>query len=328
MNEVAFVERREPGWKRLGTLCDLAEASPRLMESEQFHELVRLYRRASTDLAIARTRGANPHLIEYLNDLVGRAYALLYREPRPPFGRVIGNAVALAARTVRECRYFVLASILLFVAGASFSFFVQDQVPQTQEIFVPESFRDSFDAWKEGTMDARTAGEGAMATGFYASNNPRVAVISGAIAASTFGLGTAYLLFNNGILLGSLLHYVQPEGRIGHVLIWISPHGVPELTGIFVAGASGLVMGAALINPSRYRRGQALKRAGRKAIVLLATAAVLMFIAAPIEGYFSFDPRIPDAVKVTFSLITFGLWLAFWTYYGRSDEEAPERDKG
>src|SRR5205085_2799767 len=59
MNEVLFVQQREPDWKRLWTLTDKADASPVNLSAQEIDEFVRLYRRVSKDLAIVRTRSNN-----------------------------------------------------------------------------------------------------------------------------------------------------------------------------------------------------------------------------------------------------------------------------
>ncbi|MEA2553044.1 MAG: hypothetical protein QOJ65_1220 [Fimbriimonadaceae bacterium] len=318
MNETAFVDRRQADWARLGELCDRAERSLKGLTGDEFSELVKLYRRSSTDLATVRTRSKNLQLADFLNDLVGRAYATLYREPRGSILGSIAHGIRLSANTVRKCRWFVAISATLFFGSALFSYMMMSLVPATKNHFVPPMMKDAFEGWKK-PFEERTAGESAMMTGFYLSNNPRAAVMAGAISAATFGLGTAYVLYQNGALLGSLAKELEPVGRTGHLFIWISPHGVPELSGIIMSGAAGFVLAWALIHPGRRRRGHALRDAGRDAIILLTTGVVLMFIAAPIEGYFSFNPRVPDGVKIAFAVVSLAAWLAFWAGFGKED---------
>ena len=64
------------------------------------------------------------------------------------------------------------------------------------------------------------------------------------------------------------------------------------------------MLGAAVINPGRRRRSDALKAVGRDAIVMLSTSVILMFIAAPIEAFFSFQPAVPQWVKVVVAVIS------------------------
>lgn len=317
MNEVAFVEKREPDWKRLTFLCDRADVTIKSLKPEELHEFVRLYRRVSADLALARTKSTNLQLIDFLNDLAGRAYALLYRAPRKSFGKAIGDAIALSAQTVRKRKGFIFASAILFFGAALLTFSLMKTVPDTRSFFVSDEIKPLFEDWKQGSFDARNGSESLGMTGYYATNNPMVSIITGAIAASTFGIFTAERLFENGAILGALSYEMDSVGKLGFLWASIMPHGVPELSGIVVAGAAGFVMGWALINPGRRKRGEALKEAGKDAIVLLCTAVVLMFIAAPIEGFFSFNPAVPSFVKVAVIAVEIAFWSFFWTGFGR-----------
>ena len=82
MNEVAFVNERSPDWRRLNQLCDRADVTLRRLTRNELNEFVLLYRRVSTDLAKARTVSGNRELLEFLNQLVGRSYTILYRPVR------------------------------------------------------------------------------------------------------------------------------------------------------------------------------------------------------------------------------------------------------
>lgn len=323
MNEQAFKNRRESDWQRLSTLCAKADRGFGELTHAEFREMVRLHRRVSSDLALARTRSRNLQLIEYLNSLTGRSYSMLYRAPAKPLLATIVEAIALSAQTVRRNRGFVLVSAALFLGSAFYSFFVIQKIPETQEHFVPASLQPVFDSWRDGRLPRQSASESVAATAMYATNNPFVAVLTGAIAAGSFGVMTAVLLFQNGAMLGALLSYVRPTGRMDFVLSSVFPHGVPELSGIIIAGAAGFRMGWALIAPGRHRRGKALGIAGRDAVTLLATSVVLMFIAAPIEGFFSFNPAVPGWLKTIVGSVTLAGWLVFWSTFARDESEPP-----
>ena len=320
MNEVAFVKKRESDWQRLTHLCDAADVSVSKLKPDEFHEFIRLYRRVSADLANARTRSNNIQLINFLNDVVARAYGILYRSPRRSLGRSLADALDICANTVRRCRWFVLTSFLIFAFSALFAFFLLDSKPETKAAFIPPGFQGAFDGWKTGSFEERDATESTAMTGFYMSHNPLQAVMGGAVAASTFGFGTVFVLYQNGALLGTLAHELKPLGLIGHLLVSITPHGVTEISGMVISGAAGLVMGYALINPGRRRRGEALKAAGKDALVLLITATLMMFMAAPIEGFFSFNPRVPVPAKILFTVVSAVAWSMFWLFYARQDD--------
>lgn len=322
MNEVLFVEKREPDWKRLNLLTAKADSSPANLTQAELEEFVRLYKRVSADLARVRTRSANVELIEFLNDLCAKAYGVIYRAPKPDLWKAVGNGIRSSAQTVRRRWAAVLASTALFFLSGVFAYLCLKFAPQTRDHFIPPEWGDAFRGWREGDMPDRGLGDSLAATGFYMGNNPRAAIATGAIAAGTFGIGSAYLVFFNGGLIGSLVHEVEPAGRVGYLFARILPHGVTELTGLFLAGAAGFVMGGALIRPGRRSRGDALKAASKDALTLLITSIVLMFIAAPIEGFFSFNPAVPTVLKIIFATGTAVAWGFFWTGYGRDEPPA------
>jgi uncharacterized membrane protein SpoIIM required for sporulation len=319
MNEQKFVESREKDWLRLNQLCDIASPGVRNLSSEQVREFVQLYRRASTDLAAARTESANDNLVGFLNELVGRAYSTLYLAPRAPMGHAILGAILMVAQTVRRRKVFVLTSAFLFFGSAVFAFGVLDLFPQTRANLLPESQKALFDSWKKGEFPERSPSISASMTGFYAQNNPRIAVIAGAVGAGTFGLMSVYMLFQNGAILGTLGHEVASVDKLGFLLVSIAPHGVTELSGIILAGSAGLVLGWALVSPGRRSRGRALQEAGPDAIVLLAGSVILMFMAAPIEGFFSFSPNVPSLAKIAVATGSAVAWASFWTFAGREE---------
>jgi len=194
-------------------------------------------------------------------------------------------------------------------------------VPDTRDYFVPPQAKTLFESWKEGEFEERGGSESLGMTGFYAINNPLVSILTGSIAASTFGIFTAERMYENGALLGALSYEMNTVGKLGFLWASVLPHGVPELSGIVMAGAAGFVMGWALINPGRRKRGEALRDAGRDAVVLLGTGVILMFIAAPIEGFFSFNPSVPTFVKVVVIVIELVFWGLFWSGFGKSEAE-------
>jgi uncharacterized membrane protein SpoIIM required for sporulation len=320
MNEVAFVEQREPDWRRLSYLSEKADVSPRNLSPQEFQEFVRLYRRSASDLAAVRTKSNNLQLIDFLNDLVGRAYSTLYRSKRKPFLASIGDAIALSAQTVRRLRWFVLASALTFLGGTAFAYIGVANNPDLYEHFEPAGMKDSIDQWVSGKENETNVSRSTLMTGFYSANNIRVAIIESSISAASFGVGSFYMLWTNGAMTGSLAHRTAKVGRLGHLLTWISPHGASEISGFVIAGAAGYCMGWALILPGRRKRSAALGQAGKDAIVLLCTGIVMIAAAAPVEGYFSYNNHIPDWAKLVFAASAFGAWNLFFIGFGREKE--------
>lgn len=317
MNETEFFERRESAWQQLAQACDRAESSPQHLNNHDLEQFVRLYREVSGDLARVQAEGTNQDLEGFLNQLVGRAYGILYRRRRQRVGPTVLRAIATAAQTVRRRAGFIAVAVAFFLAGTTFGAAVLGLRPDLRVYLVPPGMEPVFESWRTGQHDPKTGSDSLGMMGFYASNNPRVAITAASVAAGTFGVGTAYILWSNGVLLGSLGQDVARVGHLDHLLVSIGPHGASELTGIMISGASGLLLGAALVFPGRRTRGQALRENGRDALTLMVLAAVMMFIAAPFEAFFSFNPEVPDGAKAVVTVLVFGAWIAFFTSYGR-----------
>lgn len=312
---------RKADWARLGALSDKAGQSLRRLSGDELAEFLTLYRRASGDLARARTRDASPHVTDGLNAVVARAYSLLHRPVRPSAGRAVGNGLAISTSAVRRRWRAVAFSGTLLLGSVVGTYFLTGAVPGVRAFLVPPGMESSFESWVSGSFEARTGAENLSMAGFYASNNPFQAVLTGALGAGTFGLLSLFLIVKNGALIGILAHAVAERGRLDYLLSSLAPHGVPELGGLVISGAAGLVLGGAALVPGRESRGESLRRAGPDAIALLATGVLLMFVAAPIEAFFSFSPFVPGFLKTTVAILSLAAWATFFTRYRASSEE-------
>jgi uncharacterized membrane protein SpoIIM required for sporulation len=272
-------------------------------------------------LALSRTINTNPDLTRFLNGIVGRAYGILYQSPRKSLRATVTQVLTLVAQTGRRRKWFILGSGFGFFIFAFLAYFLMSTVPATRAVFNPPGAgQANVNAWKNG-LPNRSATESASMVGFYASNNPMAAISTVALSSVTFGAGGIFELYGNGIGLGTLAYEMQTVGKLGTLIVWLLPHGVTEMSGLFVASGAGFCLAWALINPGRQKRGDALAIAGKDAVVLLCTSVVMMFIAAPFEGYFSFNSNIPNAVKLLVAGVVAMAWATFWTGYGRPDPE-------
>jgi hypothetical protein len=88
MSSNRFINERKGAWQRLEDLLTLLDRmSLRRLHREEVRELGRIYRRTSSDLAIARAESRDPRLVNYLNSLVIRAHGRIYRAGRWKGGR-------------------------------------------------------------------------------------------------------------------------------------------------------------------------------------------------------------------------------------------------
>lgn len=322
MNEEALVARKTDDWRRLNALCDRAELGMGKLSGPEIVEFVRLYRKASADYAYFMTHTTNDELVEHLSRLVGRAYGQLYRRTSKPLSQAVTDAMVGAARTVREAALFTWIAFALFLLGGVFGWLVMHQDPEVKTYVVPPMMEEVFEHWKQGEHPVQEGGESVLATAGYATNNPRVALLTNALSAGTFGVAAAFILWTNGMLLGVLTSEVQSVGQTWFLYSSILPHGVTEIFGILLSGAGGLMLGWAAIRPGKKTRGQAMLEVSGKTLTLALLGVAMTLLAAPIEGFFSFDARFPQEIKFVAGLATAVLWWLFFSTYGRSAQPA------
>lgn len=306
-----FVEAHRPRWQRLEALLDKAEGRGlKGLGLEEARTLGRLYRAVSSDLLWVRARGGSAEVSEYLNDLVGRAYALTYPGRRPRWADVWGFvARGFPALLRQEWRMYV-ASLLLFLAGVGFGYLGMLMDPHAAPYLVPTEHL-TLDPVQRAAEEAQGSGmsvdDQARFSAFLFAHNIQVAFLAFALGV-TAGLGTAIMLFVNGLLLGALAQVYTAKGLAGWFWAWILPHGIPEITAICIAGAAGFVMARGQVAPRGLPRGVALRQEALTAVKLLFGTLVLFVLAGLVEGTISqiHPPRLSVAFKVSFAL-TVGL---------------------
>lgn len=311
-----FVTRRKPAWDRLSTLLARAgSGGVRSLSRDDLQAIGPLYRRTAADLAYARLRGADANLVASLNDLVGRAHGLLYAERGPGFLRLWGFIAVGFPRLIRQRRAYILLATAVFFLGGILGAGLTAANPKMLRVFVGERADDPGFYKNLDIQDPSKPIFSAM----LMQNNIRVAFLAFAVG-MLGGFPTLLLLFYNGLPIGALA--VQ-QHRFGYDLpFWsfILPHGITELTAIFIAGGAGMLVGHALIAPGELSRRDALTVAGRDAARLILGTILLFVVAGLIEAFIS-PTRLPPIVKLPFAALTA---IALWAYFRAGRTPTPD----
>ncbi|MEM4407715.1 MAG: stage II sporulation protein M [Candidatus Caldarchaeum sp.] len=216
-------------------------------------------------MATLRTYSANQEPIPFLNNLALKAHGCLYRHPRKPLLKSLYNLLQDAAITVRKHKTFILISLNVQVISALLATHALTLDPDNIQALIPPPLQELLEEWKKQTHLERDPTSSIAMTGCYLLNNTFVTalVLAGGL---TFGILSLYLLFQNGVGLGTFIKELAEANAIGHFLISIAPHGVSELMGSTIAGVGGLLIGWTMINPGEYTHRCALKRIGKEAV--------------------------------------------------------------
>lgn len=317
-----FIDERKDNWQRLEDLLGLLQGvSLRGLSKLEVREFGELYRRAATDLAIARAETRDPKLINYLNSLVIRAHGKIYRAEGEGSSVIRKFFTKDLPRAFRRSLNYTLLAFGVFTVFGILSFALCFYDSEFAVIIGADDERVAAETNSPWWTDINNANQ--IASSAILTNNIQVAFNAFALGA-LFGIGALYILMFNGISVGGVLGVCyKTNPAFGNELVtFMVGHGVIELSCIFIAGGAGMMIGYSIINPGDLTRAQALKKSGMEAARLVIGCAFFLFIAGIIEGFISPSSLAPG-LKISTGVITGSAMLGYLFFVGR-ESDLPE----
>ncbi|QQE77770.1 stage II sporulation protein M [Alicyclobacillus sp. SO9] len=314
MNVQQFRRQRERRWRKLEKLTT---SSLTFESSPELDEFIRLYQETSSDLAYAKTYFPADPLTSYLNSLIVTAYPRMYQKKRGGSQNLFAFLRRAFPQLFRSYFSYILVAALISLFGALYGYILVYQSPVNAYHLLPASFVHQFQPSKAGPHAVNAP---IMST-LIMTHNMLVA-LEAFVGGATLGLFTIYALWQNGLILGILAAVFQRAGR--SVVFWslIVPHGVTELTAIFVAGGAGLMFARYLAAPGQFTRGKAIEYGGKRAVLLFLGTVPMLAVAGTIEGFVT-PSSAPDWVKFGTAIITLLFWILYFGWAGRSADAQP-----
>lgn len=322
MNQEQFIAQHEPQWRQLEAWLDpklKADEREGLLADSDFPHL---YRQICHHLALARSRLYSQPLIERLGRLVLAGHQRLYGRRAGVWTHVIHFAAAGFPSLVRrEWRVVALAAALFFGPLVTLIAAIQVNPQLVYTVMDGATVRQMEAMYNPGNAQRlgreREADSDVLMFGFYIRNNTSIGFQTFA-GGLLFGLGTLFYLLFNGVYIGAIAGHLTALGYVETFWGFVAGHSAFELTAIALSGAAGLKLGAALLNPGRLSRGQALLQASHIGVRIIYGAATLFFLAAFVEAFWSSLAWVPAGVKYGVGLGLWALLLAYLLLLGRA----------
>ncbi len=301
-----FVKQHRDSWKQLETYISTLHKSRKHVTGHDIDQFHALYQKTAQHLSYCQTYFPDEDVTVYLNELVGKSHNLLYKDQVSSMKQIRYFFSTKFIGLLLEQWKFVLIAMLLFLFGGVASFISVLNDPLHLYSVLPTDVGQSVDPEQLGTDHASI--DSALMSTQIMTNNIQVAFLAFA-SGITFGLLTVYLLVYNGIMVGALAGFFWHYGKSYAFWAYIVPHGIVELTAIFIAGGAGLLMGYKLFVPGSYSRAYQLKQQAKRSVQLLLGTIPLFIIAGIIEGFITPASLSLETKYIVAGLTVIGLVL-------------------
>ena len=297
----AYVLAHAHEWQRLEQLVHRGR-----LQGPESDELVDLYAQVATHLSVVRTSAPDPSLVGHLSSLLAKARnkAVGTRVSSwRGFASFFTERFPAALYRLRWWWIGTLAANVVVIAAMMLWLIDHPNVEQTMmspaeiDQLVNHDFEDYYSTYAASHFALQVW-----------INNAWVSALC--IAFGILGLPVIYLLYNNIeriAIIGSIMHH-HDQGQ--HFWGLLLPHGLLELTAVFVAGGVGLRLFWSWIEPGELTRTQSIAREGRTAGTVSLGLACVLVVSGLIEAFVT-PSGLPTWARVGIGITA---ELAFFAY--------------
>ena len=320
----AFVEAHHGEWTRLEHLARHGSAS-----GAEADEILDLYQRVATHLSVVRSSAPDPSLVIYLSSLLARARTRSAGTRSVAWSDLGGFFTeTFPAALYRTRRWWIPIALVNVVLAVVIGWWFLSHPQFESSLMSPAEVDKLVNTGFESYYSEFAA------TNFAAlvwTHNAWLTAIC--IASGVLGFPVVYLLFENVLNLGFIGAIMINHGRGSLFFGLILPHGLLELTAVFVAGATGLRLFWAWIEPGPRTRSRALAEEGRSAMAVALGLVVVLAVSGVVEAFVTPSPlptwaRISIGVLVETAFLTYVFTLGRRAFHRGATGDISTRDAG
>lgn len=310
----AYVLSHHREWDRLEQL-----GRRRRLTGPEADELAELYQLVATHLSVVRSQAPDASVIQHLSALLATARTRALGSRTSTWSGVLGFVVARFPAALYRLRRWWLWTLAanVVVGGLMMWWFVQNPVveqslmsPAEVEQLVDHDFEDYYSEFAASHFAARVW-----------VNNAWVAALC--IAFGILGVPVIWLLFQNianVAIIGAVMHR---HDHGAHFWGLILPHGLLELTAVFVAAGAGLRLFWSWVEPGDLSRAESIAREGRTAGTVALGLVGVLAVSGVVEGFVTPSP-LPTWARVAIGILAELLFFVYVFMLGRRAHLAGE----
>ncbi|KJY20131.1 MULTISPECIES: stage II sporulation protein M [Streptomyces] len=313
-----FVAAHQAQWDRLEQLLGRG----RKLTGAEADELVALYQRTATHLSLIQSSAPDPLLTGRLTQLVARARSTVTGTRRASWRDAARFFTAgFPAAVYRSRRWWIPAALLSTALGVLIGWWIATHPEVQAAVAAPEQLKQLTRPGGEYETYYSSHPAASFAAKVWTNNAQAAAVCL--VLGAFLGLPVLWILFLNMANLGVGLGLMASAGRLDVFLGLILPHGLLELTAVFVAAGTGLRLGWTVVDPGPRTRRAALAEQGRAALGMAIGLAVVLFVSGLIEGFVT-PSGLPTWARISIGVAAEAAFLAYVFVLGRRASHAGE----
>jgi uncharacterized membrane protein SpoIIM required for sporulation len=303
----ALTAARHAEWARLDEL-----SRRRSLTGPEVDELVTRYRAASADLADIKTSAGRTAHGDHVSTMLARARLALTGGPENVLRQIPRFFALQLPAALYRVRWTTLVIAVAFVAvSAGVAFWVSGDPALVATLGSDAQLSYYAEEQFTGYYSENPA---AVFAGTVWTNNAWIA--AQCVLFGITGIWPIMMLVQNAVGVGVAAAVMIAYGRGDVFLLFILPHGLLELTCIFVAGAAGLHIFWAWVAPGPRSRGEALAAAGRSLATVAIGLVLALGLSGLVEGFITRQPW-PWPLKIGIGAAALGVFLFYMLVVGR-----------
>ncbi len=320
----AFVDRHQGEWVRLEQLL-----RQRHLSGAESDELLDSYQRVATHLSVIRSSAPDPSLVAHLSSLLARARARSAGTRSVSWAGFAGFFTrTFPAALYRTRRWWIITGLVNVAVAFLVGAWLVDNPIVENTLLSPEEIQQLVGSDFENYYSEHAASS--FATRVWVNN---VWVSAFCIALGVLGFPVIFLLWTNIFnvaVIGSLMHtHDRAELFYGLLL----PHGILELTAVFVAAGTGLRLFWSWVAPGARTRIASMAAEGRSAAGVAMGLIVVLLLSGVIEAFVTPSglptwARLAIGVLAELAFLTYVFTLGRWAHQQGETGDIDARDSG
>ena len=312
MKEVTFIRQNIEKWRDVELMVENSVETAPDVQADAYIDL-------TSDLAYAQTHFPQSRITLYLNNLASALHNQIYRNKRESISRLVTFWTQEIPQTIWEARHALMASFIIFVISVTIGLVSQLGDDSFARLIMGGQYVDM-------TLDNIAKGEpmavydsGAETEMFLGItwNNVKVSFMVFVMGVFT-SLGTGFLLFQNGVMVGSFQTFFFQQGLGFESMLAIWLHGTLEIWAIIVSGAAGITLGNGWLMPGTYGRLTSFMMAARRGLKIIVGTVPVFVMAGFIEGFATRHTEWPTWLRLTIigaSALFIGYYYLYLPYF-------------